>query len=224
MIQSENQINRPWVSIWTKPKTTIRGIIEADPQRHLILLAGISGLLSLLNSAFNRKLGDQLSFLTILALVVIAGPIAGVIGLYLGGAILRWSGGLLGGKASQLEVRAAIAWSRVPQIAAGILLVGGVVILGPEAFTTEAPRFDAFLTDLPRVAGLSVYYGLVALEIATIVLSFWGLVILWLSISEVHGFSAWRAFAATLTPAAIVIVPLTCLAIVSYLIVLPSAG
>jgi len=54
--------------------------------------------------------GDELSVPIIFIAALIVGSIGGVISLYIGGAILRWTGSLFGGQATSEEVRAAIAW------------------------------------------------------------------------------------------------------------------
>jgi Yip1-like protein len=47
-------------------------------------------------------------------IAAIAGPIAGIIALYIGSALIRWTGHWIGGKASARTIRAAMAWSTVP--------------------------------------------------------------------------------------------------------------
>ena len=50
-----------------------------------------------------------------------------MVSLYISGVILKWSGGLLGGVASRVEVRAALAWGQIPAIAAEIILLLAVL-------------------------------------------------------------------------------------------------
>jgi hypothetical protein len=104
----------PFLTIWTRPRATIRGIVDTHPTLHVIPLAMISGVVQALNRASMRNAGDQLSTSTILIGALIGGSIGGLLGLYIGGWFVRITGKWLGGQARGEEVRAAIAWSGVP--------------------------------------------------------------------------------------------------------------
>jgi hypothetical protein len=111
----------------------------------------------------------------------------GVVALYLTSAVFRWSGGLLGGVASRVDVRAALAWSQVPAIVAEIILLV-VVLMGvpmPVPTPGELPHIDPS------------FYKILLFEA---VFGLWGLVISLKCIGEVHRFSAWRALVAILIP------------------------
>ncbi len=131
----------PFFTIWTEPRATIRRIVETDPKRNVIALAAIGPAVGALANQWSKAI-DNSANLSVLwpievAFSVAFGAVLGVVSLYISGAILRWSGGLLGGVASQVEVRAALAWAQVPAIAAEIVLLiavlSGIAIPHPTA-------------------------------------------------------------------------------------------
>ena len=179
----------PWLSIWIWPRKTIRQIVDADPRYGVTLLAILAGFGQALDEASSGDMGDTLSLPAIFVLCAILGPIGGLISLYFAAALWRWTGSWLGGKASSQEVRAAIAWSSVPNIWAMLLWVPYLAICREEMFTSAMPRTEASLLLLLLLLGL----GLVE-----IVISLWAFIVLLKCLAEVHRFSAWRALAATL--------------------------
>lgn len=96
----------PWVTIATRPRATIRAIVDANPRRHVWLLAAASGL-------GWPVLGGPTAVRPLLFFIA---PVGAVVLLYVNGALVRWTGSWLGGSASSAEVRAALAWSNVPTI------------------------------------------------------------------------------------------------------------
>lgn len=46
---------KPWLTIWTAPRSTIRAILNADPKRYVLALAALSGILNSLNQASSRS-------------------------------------------------------------------------------------------------------------------------------------------------------------------------
>ena len=99
--------------------------------------------------------------------------------------------------ASRVEVRAAIAWSQVPAIAAEIVLLVAVLMGIPMPTPGASPGM------LPQID--PAFYKVLVIEV---VLGFWGFIVSLKCIGEVHRFSAWRAFVAILIPPLIVLVVL----------------
>jgi len=60
----------PWLRMWVKPKTTIRKIIEYNPNFRLFWLSAIYGIVSLLSSSQSFALGHRLHFFVILFYVL----------------------------------------------------------------------------------------------------------------------------------------------------------
>ena len=185
-------------TIWTAPRATIRRIVDTDPTRNVIALAAIGPAISALAGQWSKALGNNAN-LSVLWPIWVAVSVAiqaalGVLSLFIVGAVLKWSGSLLGGVASRVEVRAAIAWSQVPGIAAEIVLLIAVLLGVP------IPRSAAPGT-LPQID--PAFYKVMVVEG---VLGFWGFIVWLKCIGEVHRFSAWRALAAILIPPLIALV------------------
>ena len=127
----------PWISIWLKPRQTIREIVDTDSKRWVLLLAALAGvstaLVSLLSLEFPQMLTmlitsikNPTSMVPIAFIVLgigIIGTVFGIAGLFLYGWLYRIVGGWFGGKATSLQIRAAIAWVEIPrQVSVPLLL------------------------------------------------------------------------------------------------------
>ena len=117
----------PFLTIWTRPRATIRGIVNTDPRRYVVPLAMAGGIVHMLERAVGRNAGDTLPLATILLFLVLLGPLSGLIGLHLLGWSLGVTGRWIGGRATWEEVRSAVAWSNVPVIAAGPILISACI-------------------------------------------------------------------------------------------------
>ena len=132
---------------------------------------------------------------TLLVMALLVGPLFGILGAYVGGWLLRWSGRLLGGSARPAEIRAAIAWSGVPYVASMLLWIPELLLFGEELFTEATPRLDA----APELQGLLLVF--VAVELTA---ALWAFVAFLKCLGEVQGFSAWRALLNLLLPGVLV--------------------
>jgi Yip1-like protein len=200
----------PFFTIWTEPRATIRRVVETDPKRYVIALAAIGPAVGALANQWSKAIDNNanLSALWPIEVVLSAafGAVLGVASLYISGAILRWSGGLIGGVASQVEVRAALAWAQVPAIAAEVILLIAVL----QGIAIPHPTAAATLQIDPAFYKVGVVEGILAI---------WGSIVGVYCLAEVHRFSAWRAFCATLIPAAIAMVVIGVIVWVVYVLV-----
>ncbi len=191
MANGAGDSNTPFITIWTQPRATIRRIVDTDPTRHVIVLAavgpGINALAGQWSKALNNNANLSVLWPLWVAGVVVFQAALGVVLLYVTGALFRWSGSLLGGVASAVEVRAALAWSQVPAIVAEIILLVTVLMGVPLPVPTPG--------QLPHVD--PAFYKILLVEA---IFGLWGLVIALKCIGEVHRFSAWRALVTILIP------------------------
>jgi Yip1 domain len=177
----------PWFTICFSPRATIRKIVETDPRHFVIGIAWVAGALAALdlemqfnggsNSSVLQFVTDRFSAMGPFALAGLAFALGvlGVAMLFILGYLYRWSGGVLGGTATAVEVRAALGWTQVAGIY--VTVIGVIVaLLSPESVDVQAGT-------LP-----SIWWPLVRL-----LLGFWVFSISVKTIGEVHGFSAWRA-------------------------------
>jgi hypothetical protein len=202
----------PWFTMWTNPRETIRRIVYYDPKRDVLLLAALQGLVAYLSAAlyaflllalisndyvqapgtWESDLGS-LSSMSFTALTVtfgicaIVGPIAGLIGLYLYGWLFRVTGRWLGGQAYPIEVRAALAWSAVPQIWGAILQLLKLILIAYVLYANATNTYVSGSTFLTTVGIFFLFEFLIGI---------WSIIVYLKSLGEVHGFSAWRALGA----------------------------
>ena len=174
----------PFFTIWTRPRATIRGIVNTDPTYRVIPLTLASGIVQALGNETQRNAGDLLPLSAILGIAFVLGPIGGLIGLYVSGWLAGVSCRWLGGRADSREVRAALAWSSVPTLATIPIWLVQLAVFGHEMFTSTKPSL---------VANPALALLLIATAVPIIVLALWSLVILLKTLGEVQGFSAWRA-------------------------------
>lgn len=203
----------PWFSIWLRPRATMQQIVDSDPRRLVLLLAAVHGFSQTLDRASMRNLGDKLSVPVILAIALVAGPLVGWFGLYLGGVLMRWTGKWIGGRAPAEHIRSVLAWSGVPLVWALLLLPIQLALFGREMFTTETPVMDA---SLPLTIS---FWTLAAVELA---IGVWAAIVELHCLGQVQGFSAWRALGNILLTGAVVAVPILCIIAVG--VALAAAG
>jgi hypothetical protein len=194
----------PFLTTWTRPRATIRGIVHTDPTLWVTPLALASGIVQTLNNATQRNAGDTLPLGAILGLALVLGPIGGLLSLYIGAFFVGLSCRWLGGRANSTEVRAALAWCSVPTLATIPIWLLQLGIFGREMFTTEMPSVAAN----PLLSILVLAIGIIE-----VVLGIWSFVILLKMLGEVEGFSAWKALGALLLLMLAIIVPIVILVV-----------
>lgn len=188
----------PWTSMWLQPRATIRQIVRENPEQSLFVLMGIAGISSAWDRAVSRSAGDDLSFLSVILMGVIVGFLAGIVGLYIGAALIRWTGSWIGGRGTVENLRAAVAWANVPILWIFPLWLIEIAVFREELFTTATPRLDAN----PSLAML-----LVGLGVLEIIAGIWGFVLMLKTVGEVQGFSAWKALGNLLLVLLVLLVP-----------------
>jgi hypothetical protein len=194
---SQQKLN-PWFSIWTRPRATIQQIVETDPRRLVLLLAALGGFSTVLDRASMRNLGDKLDWPVLLLLAAVVGPIAGIVTLYIGAALLRWTGSWIGGQASAQNIRAAMAWSTVPEVWGLLLWIPAFALFGQELFTSTMPSVDA---------NPSLSFILLGFAVISLVIGIWEFVIFLKCLGQVQGFSAWKALGNAVMASMVVLLP-----------------
>ena len=191
---------KPFQTIWTRPRETVRWLVATNPELHVVLLVCLGGIGSTLDRASMRSAGDQVPVFLIVVLALLLGPLAGLFGLWVSSHLIRLAGGWMGGRGDRQHIKTALAWASVPTVFALVLWIPLAVAGGSEMFTTQTPQMDAEPWRWAVVLGIGV------LEM---VLGLWSLVLLCNTIAEVQGFrSAWRGLWNLLLAIAVVAVPL----------------
>ena len=162
----------PWLSVWLKPRDTIGRVLATDPRRHVLLLAALGAIGGLVAEVIEAGHATQLLDWRVAALVAGGGAIVGIVSLYVYGLFFRWSGRWLGGSASPVKVRAALAWGGAPTIIGlAIYLIALAWLMLSAGAGAAAPR-----TLMVAVQAVAVAVGV------------WSLVLTLLMLGRVQGF------------------------------------
>jgi len=194
----------PWSTIWFKPKETIRRIVDTNPRYQVIFLAILGGIAQTL--ANTRGMGDMFSFGALIFLCLLAGPMGGLLSLYISGFVMHWTAARLGGTATREQVRAVIAWSWAPIVYTLPLWGVKYILFREELFTTG----KTFIESQPALSFLFELFTAV-----DFVITIWYLMILFTGLAEVNRISVGRGIAAAIL--AFVLVGLPALLLVYFL-------
>ncbi|MCP3902589.1 MAG: DUF3857 domain-containing protein [Planctomycetes bacterium] len=177
------------VTIWTAPRATMRRAFEGNPGRLAVCAVMVTGVFAAWDMASVRSLGDRVAVNIVLAIGLVAGPVLGLVRLYIGGALLTAFGHLLGGTGDGPRVRAAIGYASLIPAVSGLIWIPGLLLLRKELFTEVMPRASSS-------SWLLGFLG--AMAAVQIISAVWTVVALVRCLAEAHRFSAWRAFGAVL--------------------------
>ena len=187
----------PWLSLWTQPRATVRQLIDTDPSYLVIAImigvGAIGGLQSVTELVLQGEIAsEQQTLMKVLG--VVFGAILAVISLYLAGWLYSVVGGWLGGTGKSVELRTAAAWSNVPTLISGILILICYALAGK---------------------GSSLDVVMVAAALIATVFGVWQLIILCKMIGESHGFSAWKGLGTLIISILIIAVALIAIGLVA---------
>jgi hypothetical protein len=189
----------PWVTMLFSPRATIRHIIDTGRGGEVSLLVVLSGVVFGLARMADRSAGEKEDLSTIIIFSAILGPILNSLMFVIGSALLRGTGSWLGGRASTPEIRAAMAWSTVPVIYGLPLWVVMIALMGRELFMKAYPSTES---------NAMLAITLTVLMVLFLGLEVWMVVLFLASLSEVQGFSVWKALANTMLVLLAVLIPL----------------
>jgi len=174
----------PFFTIWLSPRETIRRIVEWNPSYCVLWLACLAGIEQALGHSRIRYLGEKVPLAVLFAIVLVGGPLGGLLLLWISSLLLRWTGRWLGGIATLRQLIAAVAWSLTPQALSLLLFIPAWLIAGRELFTKLTPHLGAH-------PGLSMM--LTAVGAVQGILGIWSIFTLCHTVAEVQGYrSAWR--------------------------------
>ncbi len=190
----------PILTIWTRPRSAIRQVVEGGRSWPTLVLACVAGVADVVATMLARSGGGPPSWRVLPGAVMLGGAL-GLAWLWLLAGTVHFCGRWLGGTATKPSLRSALAWGSVPTGAALPILIAGWLLLdwidcGPEAG--------------PTVNALRLAVG--ALAVASLALRSQ-------TVAEVQGFrSAWRGLGNLLLAVAIIWVPLMLFFVGFYLI------
>jgi hypothetical protein len=188
------QIN-PWRGIWVRTRETIRAIVQFNPRYMLPLLYFIYGLPMFFQMAQNFSLGDRYSLTGIIVVALLLSIVLGLVMINIGAGLLYWTGKWIGGIGSFQNIRAAVAWSNVPNAVNILLWFINIAAFGSRIFKQEFIETPFAGHEL----GLIFFTAVVQ-----VVLAVWSFIIVLRALSEVQGFSMWRAFFNLIIPGLVI--------------------
>lgn len=173
----------PWLTIWVRPRETMRKILDTNPYRLIIwfaLLWGVLGSISLLNQLWTHYTHrPEFRTLPYILISLFGSILIALLVLYLGGWLYKLTGSWIGGKGTFVEIKCAVGWSFYPFIITSIL---GLLV-----FATMG------------IPWLTAIFGL--LQLAALV---WSFIIFLFLLAEAHKFSVLRALGTILIAYALV--------------------
>ena len=199
-ISEQGGVLAPFLSIWFRPRQTLRNLLQTDPNRLVIPLAMLAGIARAFTRSASRGISEALSLPMILMIVVVGGAGVGILMLYVGSILFRWTGRWLGGKATSAELRTAFAWSSVPSIPALVLIAISLGVFGKDYFMADSPSAESHPFVILATLALMVVLGI------------WKLVLTVKCVGEAHRFSDLRSIASLLAGALVVGVPVLAIA------------
>ncbi len=187
----ETVVRNPWLDILVKPRDTIRGIVQENPKKGLKFLYFLYGLPFALNMAQSLSLGSHVPVWGIVLGSLVLAMIFGWFGILLISGLFFVTGKWIRGVATFPQVRAAVAWSGVPNIATILMWTLLLIVFGGKVFYKEF----AETSFIGHEAGV-----IFAVFFVQSIASIWGFVILLQALGEVQGFSAWKALLNVIIP------------------------
>lgn len=183
----------PFTAIWTRPRETVRYVIEEKSSGFIFLLIVLAGFAGGLFSSFNSEQLFPVVGLVLLSLFF--GPIGAAVSTAIGAGVYVVVGKLFKGKSSFTEMFRAILTGQITQIWLIPLILLWMVLL-PETYFLqpgELPFQDSGVLTLVFILILGI-------------VSIWTLVIQCKAVGEAHKLSAWKGFFIILIPVVLFII------------------
>jgi len=194
-----------FTKIWTSPRLVFKFLTEQQYDKYLYLLLALAGISSAFDRATSKNLGENMSLIGVVAFCVILGGLLGWISIYIGAALVSWTGKWLKGQGDTNSILRIMAYAMIPSIVAMILLVPQIALFGNELFQSEINIYNhGFLS-----AG--IFWLTVSIEIS---LGVWTIVLFVIGISEVQKLSIGKSIINLILPALVILVPIAIIAFI----------
>src|ERR1700731_1087906 len=172
---SDASTSSAWLSVWLHPRRVVERILAGNFGWQVLLLAAL-GTISQFATWLILPFGTPSASpdWRIIAVIIVAAAAAGIVGLYLTGCVLKWTGALLGGRASMATIRAPLAWGGAP------FAIGFPICLMAALILSEFAKARSFA---------------IALNLILAALALWATVLALWMYGRVQGFGFWRTIA-----------------------------
>ncbi len=176
---------RPLKDVWLRPRRVFRELAERPIGPTDYLLAAAQGIATSVMVYRSQLAGTGVTAGEILGTSLVFGPLAGIVSLFLFGAIYGRLGTRAGGKSARNQVFHVLAYGGIPLAASLISWIFTALLVG-EAAIVNAPGVE--------VDGF-VAFVLQAQLVAYLLMWLWSIVLQVMGFSEILGMSTRRAFA-----------------------------
>jgi hypothetical protein len=169
----------PWISMWNRPRSTIRAIAYNRPSYGIYTLSIIYALQAFFFYSNWWSLGIRSQHPFYLTIGIALSPIIGLLWLYIMGELFYLTGlFFFKGVATRRQVRAAVAWSVIPFTISFLMWM---------LLFFWSPEF-AFIQDAGD-------YSSIFITLITLICKFWSLVLIVQCLREIQNFSPLKAIA-----------------------------
>lgn len=180
---------RPWRTIWTRPRATVRWMAENDPMDWFWVLLVAGGTSRVMARLSELPIEGALTTNVLLSLVLIGGPIGGLLLIFAYGRVLHIVLKRLGGIATWVAARTAIAWSLAPgapSLAVWAIMIAtyGAEVLSPTALENATGAGEKLILSLDYFIQFA--------------LTMWSLVLEVVTLADVHRISVWKVLVSEL--------------------------
>ena len=175
---------RPLHDVWLRPRRVARELASTPIGRADYLLGAAQGVLNWLVLSRVQSVGASAGVATILGRALVAGPIAGILGMLLMAAVYLRLGRRAGGTATRAQIVHVLAYSGVPMLASLLLWLLTTALAGRAVFfATPRAGLEPFVLLLLRLQ--IVVHG---------ILVGWSLLLQVMGLSEAERLPIGRAF------------------------------
>jgi len=189
IIEEKNERFNPLFKSLLHPRETIRYITENETNSMYYIMFYGYGLINFMDGISRNDY--HLSYAMIISMLIFA-PVLAYFDVYITGWLYSLFGRLLGGKATPNELRMSVLWSVAP-----------LVLFLPFSLATFVGASENFVYYI--ISNITYRRILYLTLFVEIILAVWSYINSIRMVSEVQGFSKWRAFLSMILPGIIMI-------------------
>ncbi|MGD7044427.1 YIP1 family protein [Jeotgalibacillus proteolyticus] len=175
----------PFLSVWTKPKETVKEVAGVKPLWFALLITGIAGISTGLTNLQGKSVVNDFSTLSLVLLSIPLGMIMGIAAAFLTTLAFTFIGRIFGGKSSIKEMFKGMGAMYIPRMVFSILLLLIVLIVGEQFFIASETEITAGST-----FGLEIF-----LAILNGITGIFTIIIMSKGVGVLHQFSSWKGLA-----------------------------
>ncbi|GLC86936.1 Yip1 family protein [Lysinibacillus piscis] len=182
----ERRALNPFLSVWLHPKQTARYIIDEKSMGYAIFILSIGFIGSSLSGLIDSDILMDMPLWLLIVLLLVLGPIIGLISISISALAIWLFGKLLKGTATYTQLFKALSLTAIPFILL-IPFYGLWLVTAPDSLMNIS-----FTGEIPWIFWPTI--------LVTVVSSIWSFVISVGIVAEAHQFSNWKGFFTLLIP------------------------